>query len=342
MSIAKRIFVVYDMGHNTLKVFCQIHKLMKGWIQLGHDTFVFNYASALRQLSPFASKGLSEFLFKSRVDEILVRQVTDYEPDIVVVTFARALNADSIRAMRLAAPNAAFVGFDDDPWPKLQRNRIKTAKELDIVAATNDGPWLQDYRDAGVPLCAFLPNACDPSVEYRYAVSAEWQSDLLWVGKLRHSADASDTFREELAHRLAQRDKVALYGCLGRPTIGGVRFLYAVSGARIGLSVNAYEPSIRFAHSDRLTRFLAGGSMVMSRRFESAEFLYRDKEHIRYFDEIDECFELADWYLGHEQERRRIADAGMARMHAEFNCQRIAGYLLDLVETGRYSAPWSA
>ncbi len=150
------------------------------------------------------------------------------------------------------------------------------------------------------------------------------------------------TFREELVHRLTLRDKVSFHGCCGKPTIGGMRFLYAVSGARIGVSINAYEPSVQFAHSDRLIRFLAGGTMVLCRRFAGADLLFKEGEHIRYFDQIDEFFELADWYLAHEQERRKIAGAGMERVHTEFNCQRIAGYLLDLVETGKYTAPWNA
>ncbi len=341
MHRPKRILAVYDMNSSSLKVFCQIHKLIKGLVRLGHDTLVFNYAGTLQQLSPFKSKSLSERLYKARVDEMLAAQLTDYEPDIVLITFARALDADSIRAARRAAPNAVFLGFDDDPWPRLQRNRLQTARALDIMAVTNDGQWLRDYRDAGVPLCAFLPNACDPSVEYRYDVSDEWKSDMLWIGKLRHSADPSDTFREELVHRLTLRERVSLYGCCGTPPIGGTRFLYAVSGARTGVSINAYDPSIRFAHSDRLIRFLAGGTMVLCRRFAGADVLFKDGEHLRYFDQIDEFFELADWYLGHEQERKRIAEAGMERAHAEFNCQRITGYLLDLVEKGKYTAPWN-
>ncbi|RPJ22537.1 MAG: hypothetical protein EHM35_18140 [Planctomycetaceae bacterium] len=315
MSAPKRILVIYDMNSSSLKVFCQIHKLIKGMVRLGHDTLVFNYAGTLQQLSPFKSKSLSERLYKRRVDEMLAAQAADYEPDIVLVTFARVLDADSLRAVRHAVPNAVFLGFDDDPWPKLQRNRIETARALDIVAATNDGPWLGDYRDAGVPLCAFLPNACDPSVEYRYDVSDEWKSDMLWIGKLSHSADASETFREELVHRLTLRDKISFHGCCGKPTIGGMRFLYAVSGARIGVSINAYEPSVQFAHSDRLVRFLAGGTMVLCRRFAGADLLFKEGEHIRYFDQIDEFFELADWYLAHEQERKKIAGAGMEIAH---------------------------
>lgn len=342
MSAPKRILVVYDMTCSSVKPFCQIHKLIKGLVRLGHDTHVFNYAGTLQQLSPFKSRTLSQRFYKRRVDELLAAQAREYEPNLVLITFARALDADSIRAVRRAVPNAVFLGFDDDPWPRLQRNRIETARRLDIVVATNDGEWLQDYRDAGIPLCAFVPNACDPSVEYRYDAAEEWTSEMLWIGKLRHRADASETFRETLVQRLAQNDRAAVYGCSGRPEIGGMPFLYAVSGARIGVSVNAYKPSIRFAHSDRLVRFLACGTMVLCRRFAGAELLFKDGEHLRYFDEIDEFFELADWYLAHEQQRQKIADAGMEWVHTAFDCQRIAGYLLDLAETGTYTAPWAA
>ena len=341
MHRARRVFIVYDMNYSSMKVFCQIHKLIKGLVRLGHDTLVFNHAGALRQLSALKSKSISEFLYKRRADEMMAAQAAEYEPDIVLVTFARALDAESIRTVRRAVPNAVFLGFDDDPWPSLQRNRIETARELDIVAATNDDEWLQDYRRAGVPLCAFVPNTCDPGVEQRYDIAEKWRSDILWIGRVSHSADASDTFRADLLQRLSGRDGAVLYGCHGGRTVGGVEFFYAVSGARIGLSVNAYAPSIRFAHSDRLTRFLACGTMVLCRRFAGAELLFKDGEHIRYFDEIDEFFELADWYLAHEQERKKIADAGMEWVHAEFNCRKIAGYLLDLVETGKYTAPWN-
>jgi hypothetical protein len=340
MTSSKRIFAVYGMNYNPAKMFFQTRKLVKGFIRLGHDVLTFNYDRALLQLSIFKSKALSENLYKSKVDRLMAEQIKAYQPDIVYVSFARALDADTIKSARIAAPKAVFIGCDEDPWPKLQRNRIATAKELDMLAATNDGQWLQDYRGGGVPLCKFLPNACDPDVEYRYDVGEKWKTDILWIGKLGHHADNSDTFRADMVKKLARQANCTLYGCLGRPKIGGMDFLYAVSGARTGVSVNAYGP-IKFAHSDRLIRFLAGGTFVLARRFEGAEMLFQDGEHIKYFNEIDEFFELAKWYLEHESERKQIADAGMQLAHKEFNCEKIAQYVLDLVETGSYEAPWS-
>ena len=162
MGNSKRIFAIYGMNYNPTKMFFQPNKLIKGFIRLGHDVLTFNYDRTLLELSIFKSKTLSEHFFKSRVDKLMTEQIKAYRPDIVYVSFARALDANTIKLARSAAPKAVFIGCDEDPWPKLQRNRIETAKQLDILTATNDGQWLQDYRNAGVPLCKFLPNACDP------------------------------------------------------------------------------------------------------------------------------------------------------------------------------------
>ncbi len=338
----KRIYIVTDLSSKPFKMFAdQIPKLAKGFIRLGHDVRIFSYCDALSQISPLKGKTLSTLLYKSRIDELLADQLRHYQPDIVFVSFPSALNADTIRLVRQTAPNAVFVGLDGDPWPKLQNNRIETAKELDILTATNDGQWLQDYRDVGIPLCVFMPNVCDPDIDRRYDVEEKWRTDILWFGKLGHHANAGEIFRETLVKQMAERKNCTLYGCCGRPPIGGLDCLYAISGARIGVNVNAYGP-VRFCHSNRLTRLLAGGTFVMAKIFPDANRLYEDGVHLKYFDEIDEFFDMADWYLNHEAERREIADNGIKWIHEQFNGTKIAGYLLDLVEKGAYTAPWSS
>jgi len=70
------------------------------------------------------------------------------------------------------------------------------------------------------------------------------------------------------------------------------------------------------------------------------ELLFEDKKHLRYFDTEEEFFELADWYLKHEDERRKIADAGMEYMHQEYNCTRMARLAMELIEKHDIDVPW--
>jgi len=340
MGKAKRIFIVADISYNPVKMFVnETGKLAKGFIRLGHDVNVFSYRFALLQSSPIKSRSFAARFFGARVNKLLTSQVKNYNPDIIYINFPRFLNADTVVSIRQSAPDAIYLGGDGDPWPKLQKNKIEVARKLDILTATNDGEFLQSYIDAGVKKCFFMPNLCDPDVDHRYEVSDKWKCDILWTGKARHSANPGDTLRGELIERLAKQNSCRLYGCLGRPKIGGIDYLYAISGARIGVNVNAYE-SVKLCHSDRLTHYMACGTFVLARRFEGCDLLFKDGQHLRYFDTIDEFFDLADWYLNHEQERKKIADAGMKRVHEQFNATKIAGYILELVEKGSYNAPW--
>lgn len=344
MPKPKRIFIVADMSYKPTKMFLnQAPKLAKGFIRLGNDVRPFSYRSSLLQVSPLKSKSFSARFYKSRVDELLATQIRNYCPDIVCMDVVRVLDGDTVARMRQAAPNAVFIGRDGDPWPQLQRNRIEAAKKLDIVTATNDGQFLQVYRDAGVPLCVFMPNLCDPDIDRRYEVSHEWKTDILWTGQISHNPKRfpGEAMRYELVSRLERMENCGVYGCCGRSDIGGINYLYAISGARIGLSINA-DNNVRFYHSDRLTHYVACGTFALAKRVPDTDLLFKDGLHLRYFDTVEEFFDLASWYLNHEDERIKIANAGMKWIHEEYNCVKIAGYILDLAEKGSYSAPWTS
>lgn len=343
MGKARKILILSDAGYNPVKMFLdQVPKLAKGFIRLGHDVRHINHGGLLSQLSPFTSRTLSRVLFKKKADLIISRFAKHYRPDIVFVNFPKSLDARTVEQMRKHARNAVFIGFDGDPWPQLHPVQIEIAKRLDILLATNDGRFLQTYRDAGVPKCVFMPNLCDPDVDRRCDVEDKWKTEILWTGSIRHDPGRypREDMRFEIVSRLAKMPNCSVYGCCGRPQIGGIDYLYAISGAKIGFSINA-DNTVRLYHSDRLTHYLACGAFVLAKRVPDTDLLFKDGVHLRYFDSPDEFFELADYYLKNEQERKKIALAGMERAHNEFNCTKIAQYVIDLVENGSYDAPWA-
>ena len=72
-----------------------------------------------------------------------------------------------------------------------------------------------------------------------------------------------------------------------------------------------------------------------------AYILYRD-QHARIREMVRKAnLDLIDRYLPDETARRRIADSGMARAHEGFNCQRLAGHIIDLVKKGSYDETWA-
>ena len=49
----------------------------------------------------------------------------------------------------------------------------------------------------------------------------------------------------------------------------------------------------------------------------------------------------SDAFLKNDDERRKIAQAGMEKAHKEFNCRRVAQFMLDIIEKGTYDAPYA-
>lgn len=342
MGKVLKILILSDSNYKPVKMYLdQMPKLAKGFIRLGHDVRHLSYCSILSQLSPFKSRSLSSFLFKKKVDETISCFAKNYRPDIIYISFAKHLDKATVLLLRENAPSAVLVGMDGDPWPEREKGRIETACGLDILMATNDGIFLDKYKQAGVKKCVFMPNMCDPDIDHRYEVDETWKSDVLWTGAVQHTVGLADgdKTRQQVIDLLAQRPNVRIYGCMGQPKISGIDYLYTISGAKIGLAINAIN-SISLYHSDRFTHYTACGTMVLAKRVPDTERLMADKIHVRYFDEPAECMELIDWYLAHEDERKKIADSGMEHCHTCFSSVRIAQCILDLAQTGQYKAPW--
>jgi len=344
MGRPRRIFVIADFKDEAPKsIRLQPRMWVKGLLRLGCDVHRFSYRNIMTQFNPFSGMHFRRFaprFVRRRADRFLAEQLRRYYPDIVLVLTMKYLDPETIATVRQCAPKAVVVGRDEDPFPERNLPRLAIAREMDIVVTTSSGRFLQTYKQAGVPCCAFLPNACDPDIQFRYPVGDEWQSDILFTGRAEHSRLGRNYERYELVRRLAEMPNAKLYGCFGRPPVDGIDLFYAISGAKIGLSINTAN-DVRLYHSDRFINYLSCGTFVLARHVPDTELLFEDEVHLKYFHDIEEFFGLVERYLREPEQRQKIAQAGMERAHKEFNCQKMAQYLLDLIETGRYNAPWA-
>jgi len=341
MSRAKRIFVIADFkDEKPQSAFVDDRRIVKGLIRLGHDVQRFSYKNIMMHRNPFPNKPFVQYFAKKKADKILTKQVKHYYPDIVLALGMKYFDAETVAAMRSLVSNAVFLGKDLDPFPEKFPVRLAAAKEMDIIIMPSAGRFLQTYKDAGVRCCAFIPCSCDPDIQYRYEVEDKWKADIVFTGKAEHTKLNRNNERYNIVEKLSQMPNAKLYGCFGRPRTEGMDCFYALSGAKIGLSINIAN-DVRLYHSDRFINIPACGTFTLAKRAPGYELLFEDGVHLKYFDTVDEFFELADWYLKHEQEREKIALAGMKRAHSEFNCERIARLILELIETGTYQAHWA-
>jgi len=181
---------------------------------------------------------------------------------------------------------------------------------------------------------------CDPDIQYHYEAVEKWKTDIIFTGKAEHTRLDRNNERYELVKRLSERPNARIYGSFGIPRVEGIDYFLAVSGAKIGLSINIAN-DVKLYHSDRLMNYVSCGTFTLAKRVPDTELLFQDGVHLKYFDSADEFFELADKFLKNDSERRKIAQAGMERAHREFNCRRVAQFMLDIIEKGTYDAPYA-
>jgi len=314
---------------------------IKGLLRLGHDIQRFSYRNVMMQCSPFPSKSFARRFAKKKADVLLIEQIKRYHPDILFILCMKYLDAETVVAMREAAGDAVFVSRDDDPFPEKNLSRLAIAVKTDIVITTSGGRFSRTYKDAGTRRCAFIPNMCDPDIQQRYQVEDKWKTDIIFTGKIAHTELERNDERHNILRKLKEMPNARIYGAFGVPRVEGMDYMHAISGAKVALSINITN-DVRLYHSDRLINYVSCGTFTLAKRVPDSNLLFEDGVHLKYFDSVDEFFELADWYLQHEheQEREKIAKVGMEKAHSAFNPERIAGHLLDLIETGTYDAPW--
>jgi hypothetical protein len=340
----KRIFIIADFKDESERsIRLQSRMWVKGLIRAGCDVQRFSYRNILTQFNPFSGRHFRRFMpkfVKRYTNELLINQIKAYYPDIVFIFGMKYLLPETIRAIRAAAPQARIVGRDEDPFPQKNPDRLAIAKETDLVVNTSAGQFLQMYKDAGVQCSAFFPNVCDPDIQYRYEVPAQWKADVMFTGKATHQRLGETGDRYSLIERIFKMPDGRVYGSFGVSRVEGLDYFYALSGSKITLSINITN-DISMYHSDRLINALSCGTFVLAKHVPDTELLFEDGKHLRYFDTEEEFFELSDWYLKHETERRKIANTGMEYAHREYNCTMMAKYFIELTETGKCSARWN-
>ena len=339
----KRVFVISDFKDESSKsINTQPRMFVKGLIRSGYDVQRFSYRNILTQFNPFSGKHFRRFMpkfVKRHTDKLLVEQLKAYYPDAVLILSMKYLTPDTVRAIRAAAPSAVLAGRDEDACPEDHPERFEIARLLDVQLNTSAGRFLQAYKNIGVPRCIFLPNFCDPDIQHHYDVQPKWKKEIIFTGRATHTRLAEKGDRHNLIEIIAGKPNCCVYGSFGTPRVFGLDYYYAICGAKIALSTN-YVNDVPLYHSDRLINYLSCGAFVLARRVPQTELLYHDQKHLRYFDTEEEFFELADWYLKHDDERQKIAAAAMEHAHRQYNCTRMVKVAMELIEKGDADVPW--
>lgn len=336
-----RILVVGDW-HSDLHEEVVFHSFVK----LGHEVTAFSWHRYFMQTAGLRAR--IDSLFKRaqnkylagphlwKLNRDLINQASRESPDMIFIYRGTHILPNTLRRLRVVAPNVTLVGYNnDDPFspdqPRwLWRHFLRGVPEYDLVLAYRQHN-IDEFRRAGarqVELLRswFIPERNHP-VNLSEADRARYACDVVFVG--HYESDQRKACLEAVVRRgwrlnlfghgygwnPAIRDSPELSGKAQVRTVWGEEYNKALAGARIALCF--LSKLNRDTYTRRCFEIPATGTMLLSEYTEDLAALYREGEDADFFRNQEEMVEKIERYLSNESLRKVVADSGFRRVMAD-------------------------
>lgn len=254
----------------------------------------------------------------------ILREARMLQPDLLFVFKGALVKGETLRAIREAG-TICIQFYPDVSFRTHGPHLPKALPEYDWIFSTKSF-GLKDMADQlSVTNSSFLPHAFDPETHVPAACSAtdagRYACDLSFVGN--HSPKKQKIL-EDLKRAIPDL-ALKIWGSAawsvipdfyqGHPVLG-IEYAKAIGLSRINLGLLS-EQREGASSGDLITARTfeipgAGGFMLHERTTEAEQFFEDGKECV-FFDDLDDLVDKIRYYLAHDDERRRIAEAGRAR-----------------------------
>ena len=315
------------LGHQAEEVICNCDPLQRQWAR----------EHGLR-LSPPLRLGRARFRGipvpvvrpdRRWLDQVLLAQVKATRPDVVHIHDPVRTDPGLLRALR--------------PFTRLITAQIASPIVRPVDWTFYDGVlssfphFVQRFHQQGVP-SAYLKLGFEPGILERLCHGKP--SAVAFVGGMTRSHQERIDFVESLARRLPidwwgyglenLRPESPLRAAYRGPA-WGLEMYNTLYNARISLN-HHIDTAENYANNMRLFEATGVGSFLLTDQKSNLADLFEPGKEVAAYRSVEECIELAEYYLSHEDERRAIAQAGQQRTlseHSYYRCMQDFVALLD-------------
>lgn len=246
-----------------------------------------------------------------------------FAPAVVWVEKGLTLEAATLRALRKRWPEALIVNYSGDDMfnPRNQSRQWRACLRLYDVHVTTKQHNVPELQAAGARDVLHIDKAFDPFVhrpiEVTPEIRARFGGDVGFIGWPEAERARS------MLHLARNGVPVRIWGpwerlrlvhpnlrIEGRP-LWADDYACAISAFRINLCF--LRKANRDRHTTRSVEIPACGGFMLAERTEEHLRLFEEDREAVYFSTDDELLGKTRYYLEHEEERARIAAAGLRR-----------------------------
>jgi spore maturation protein CgeB len=263
---------------------------------------------------------------------------------VVWIEKGLTLEASTLRALRERWPQVVLLNYSGDDMfnPRNQSRRWRSCLALYDLHVTTNRYNVPELREAGARDVLPVDKAFDPLVHRPMPVSPEVRArvggEVGFVGWPEAERTAS------MLHLARRGVPVRIWGPWGRlrslhpnlrvegRPLWSDDYASAVSAFRVNLCF--LRKVNRDRHTSRSIQIPACGGFMLAERTEEHQALFDEDREAVYFSSDDELLDKVRWYLAHEDERARIAEAGRRRCWAggytyERRLEQVLAHLAD-------------
>lgn len=314
----------------------------ENYTKLGHHCFFLNGSDDPVCLTPQGScSGVRAYLPQHMMTSYFLQAIDKVHPDAVLIDYC----SGSIGVVQKTIPilrqqygsKLKIITYDGDSTEITgidHKHKIEPYVSFSDINFFVDEDMVSYARDRGVNNCRFIrqPGVTD---YHKKIEGMEKIYDASFIGSAYNKMNSDGTgqiSRVQMLHYLhttepslnlcfAGDPKYENYGkrFWGADTRAGVDPAHGVDLWFVNANLiynqskvvlcNDASTATKFM-SVRLPNALLSGSMVLTRYNKGYEELFENKKHLVWFDSVEECRDLLNYYLNHEEEREQIAADG--------------------------------
>ena len=307
--------VIIVGNHNPHFVNTMVYR-QKALADLGHDVIFFDDRKFLLPGRVRFQIGFLHQWDLERLNVRLDRQVKEIQPQICFIVGGHRILPSTIRQIKQMGVRIVLWTTDA---PVNFKNILASAPLYDHLFCA--GSEAVDIFHAEGLKATWVPFACDPYYHKRCELTdlekQQYARDMVFIGSYYVN-------RVKLLEELADYDlgvwgpywqKLAIDSPLKKKAVD-IKMNYdqwvkIYNASKINVVIH-YQDSKVPCHqaSPKLFESMACGAFVLCDRQKDAMRLFKDGEHLVYFDDAKDLRKKAEYYLNHNQERIQIARQG--------------------------------
>ena len=310
----------------------------KALTYLGHEVISFNesgYCLPGRIRDRF--EALQQWDLK-RLNQSLISLIKSRKPDVCIVAGGHTLLPETV--CHISQSNIPIALWTTDVPVHFQRILDGARYYTHLFCAGTEA--MEIFQDKGFHNTTWIPFACDPNFHQRLEVDEkerqEYGRDIIFVGSYYPN-------RAIILESIADFDlgvwgpywnKLSASSPLKSKTVdikmNYDRWVKIFNACKINI-VSHYQDgqTLCYQASPKIFEAMACGSFVLTDQQKDVQTLFKDREHLVYFNGKDDLRSKIRYFLDHSEERKKIALSGYNHVIKNHTYQHRLKAILDVL-----------